>query len=134
MNNKTHTPKILIVDDDQSIIRALLMTLSRYGEIEAVNSGNKAIELLKGQSYDLILSDQEMVDGTGIDIFNYIRDHNLKTPLILITAFISEELLTLSIKSKLFTMIEKPFTNIQIINEVDVALIPFFKKDSISSN
>ena len=79
--------KILIVDDDPSIIRVLTAVLGGYGSITSVDGGNKAIEILKTLSFDLILTDYEMPQGTGLDLLEYMEKHGIKTPTIMITAF-----------------------------------------------
>ncbi len=73
--------KILLVDDEAEILEILetLITSEINCEIVKSASGNKAIaELKKDQEFDLILSDYNMADGNGADLFNFnVKNKNL---------------------------------------------------------
>ncbi len=79
--------RILLVDDEFEILEILeTLILSEINcEIVKSVSGNKAIEeLKKDQKFDLILSDYNMTDGNGADLFNYnVQNSNL--PFIFIS-------------------------------------------------
>ena len=62
-------PKILIVDDEPDICRALEFLLTKEGyDVSSVNSGEDAIEKIKQVSFDVIVTDIKMgkVDGMGV--------------------------------------------------------------------
>ena len=80
--------RILVVDDEPSIQRALERGLRDVGFIQTVRSGKGAMELLEGGAmFDVILSDVVMAEGTGIDLADWLQRHHprLKRRLILMT-------------------------------------------------
>ncbi|MEO5971730.1 MAG: response regulator [Bdellovibrionia bacterium] len=113
---------ILIVDDDTSVSRALDMIVFKYGKRSIVDSGNKAIKFLKFRTPDLILTDFEMQDGNGLELLEYVRSHNIKAPIIMITAFATKELVLSMIKQDIFGVIVKPFNQALVESLVEEAL------------
>ncbi len=80
--------RILIVDDEPSIHRALERGLREIGYVQSVRSGRGAIELLEGGAmFDVVLSDVIMPDGTGVELADWMARHRprLKRRLILMT-------------------------------------------------
>lgn len=77
--------KILIVDDNQFMRAILLNALNamQIGRVDVANSGNRAIGLMANNNYDLVITDLEMDDGSGIDLVQAIRaGGNLSDPLV----------------------------------------------------
>lgn len=120
--NTSHQKKILIVDDDKSIHRLLNFTLKHLGHITCVDSGNKAIQTLKEQAFDLILADYEMPEGNGMDVLDYLTETKNSTLTIMITAFGTKDLVVKSMEHHVFAFIEKPFTHDAVVNTVKDAL------------
>jgi CheY-like chemotaxis protein len=80
--------RILLVDDDPSIHRALTRGLSVLGYVQSVRSMPSAVELIEGgATFDAILADLVMPDGTGIELFEWLAKHDpkLKRRMILMT-------------------------------------------------
>lgn len=78
--------RVLIVDDDEPLLRAHARALTRQGfEVEAVTSGGAAEEAFKRTSYGVILSDIDMPGMDGITLLEHIRHHDLDVPVIMIT-------------------------------------------------
>lgn len=88
--------RVLYVDDSsdfREMVRAYLR--QRLGmEIMTANSGNEAIELLKqGCRYDLIISDYEMANGSGADLFKFATENRKFGLFILFTSHnVSDEM------------------------------------------
>ena len=66
-------PRLLIVDDEESIRSALRRTLRRDYEIQLAASGPEALELLKSFRPDVILSDHLMPEMTGLELVKRCR-------------------------------------------------------------
>ncbi|MFO0741445.1 MAG: EAL domain-containing protein [Labilithrix sp.] len=78
--------RVLIVDDDEPLLRAHARALTRQGfEVEAVTSGGAAEEAIQRTSYGVILSDIDMPGMDGITLLEHIRRHDLDVPVIMIT-------------------------------------------------
>lgn len=85
-NTKKHS--ILIVDDDADLRDIIRLQLENEGwTAETAESGNKAIQNLLTHTYDLILSDIRMADGTGLDLLKSVVITGNKTPVVLMTGF-----------------------------------------------
>lgn len=102
--------KILIVDDERSM-RELLTHILK-AERNAVNcapSAVDAINLMKSDIYDLVISDVRMPDMDGIELLEEIRRSSPDTMVILMTAFASLETARKAFKLGADDFIQKPF-------------------------
>ena len=77
---------ILIVDDD-AVVLALLSKVIRSNGLnaEAVDSAEKALEMLKDHTYDLILMDVNMRGMDGFSAVETIRGKGIRTPIIIVS-------------------------------------------------
>lgn len=85
--------KVLVVDDNINIISSLIELLMPYKvAVETVTSGEGAVELIKEETFDLVITDLAMPHGDGLFVMDKMRKElGLKTPIILLSAYISEE-------------------------------------------
>jgi len=66
--------RILVVDDELSLARAVAMLLERYGEVVVESSGERALERLEaGETFDIVLCDIVMPLMSGFELFRYIE-------------------------------------------------------------
>ncbi len=79
------TPKkILIVEDEKPMARALEMKLSHSGfEAQVANDGQAALDLLKTKKFDLILLDLMIPKVDGFGVMKELKDRKDKTPVII---------------------------------------------------
>ena len=81
--------KLLLVDDEPEILSLLEIIIESEFELEILkaDSGNKAIEVLGANSdVSLIISDYNMDDGTGGDLFNKVKEDSSPKPFLLLSA------------------------------------------------
>jgi len=84
--------KILIVDDERSLLEVLRLVFKRQGhEVAAASSVKEALKLLQDQLFSLVLSDIKMRDGNGLDLLREIRAESPDTPVVLMTAYATTE-------------------------------------------
>ena len=85
-------PKILLVDDDEAFLE-LFFSLSDTQGIDMIplTSAGKALEFLEKEPVDLIISDVQMPEMTGTELFSKVQHLYPDIPVILITAFGSTE-------------------------------------------
>lgn len=79
-------PPLLVVDDEEDIRELVAMAVEAEfdDDVIEVSSGNEAIALLEsGQRFDLIVSDYNMQEGTGGDLFRYVSEKKLGIPFVL---------------------------------------------------
>ncbi len=78
--------KLLIVEDDQAIVKSISEFLTGEGFlVEAVGGQRDAIEKLENRQYDLALLDLSLADGNGFSVCSYIKSHG-DLPVIFLTA------------------------------------------------
>jgi len=106
--------KILIVDDFSTmrkIIRNILTQLGFKNILEA-DDGTTALEILKKEKVDLIISDWNMPKMNGLELLKAVRsDETIKDiPFVMVTAEAQKENILEAIKYKVNQYIIKPFT------------------------
>lgn len=108
-------PKILIVDDEPDICKALKFLLKREGyDVASVNSGEEAIERLESDSFDVVLTDLKMGKFDGMDVLKKAKELNPDVQVIMMTAFASIESAVEAMKMGASDYISKPFLNEEI--------------------
>jgi two-component system response regulator HydG len=91
MNSKL---RILIVDDDPSMTRTLVDILSIAGhEAVAASSGSEALEKIRTQTFDCILTDIKMPEMNGVELYRLLREAQPGLPVVLMTAYAADELI-----------------------------------------
>jgi DNA-binding NtrC family response regulator len=115
--------KILLIDDDEGLIHFLGRFFERKGyEVSACLCGTTAIEKIENESFDLILLDYKMPDLNGIDILIKIKKSQVKTPVILMTAYGTTELTIQAMKHGAYDYLVKPFERKELSRVVSEAL------------
>ena len=80
--------KILIADDEKDFVEFLKSRLTgKNHSVEVVYDGKKALELIKSNLYDLIFLDHNMPELTGLELLRYVKKHNLKPKVAIITGY-----------------------------------------------
>lgn len=83
---KNAAPRILVVDDEQSMLDLLVYNLSKaHYEVLTANNGRRALELARQAGPDLILLDLMLPEVDGLDVCRELR-RDSKVPIIMITA------------------------------------------------
>jgi two-component system, OmpR family, alkaline phosphatase synthesis response regulator PhoP len=81
------SPSILLVDDDDSLAALLGGRLRREGyDVRTCSDALSAEEALKTQTFDVILLDVMLPDRSGFDFCAELRDRNIQTPVLMLTA------------------------------------------------
>jgi two-component system chemotaxis sensor kinase CheA len=92
MSRDLPEPRILIVDDSMLVRRVLVMTCRQMPElleatIDEAADGVEALEKLRAQSYDVVLSDIKMPRLDGVEMVRRVREElqDSRTPIVLIS-------------------------------------------------
>lgn len=101
--------KILIVDDERSIRNTLkdILEVESY-QVDVVESGIEAFELIKENNYDVVFSDIKMPQMDGVELLQKIKVNNPETPIIMISGHGTIETAVDCIKKGAYDFIEKP--------------------------
>ncbi len=101
--------RVLVVDDEPDIRELLELTLAKMGlGVEAVGSIGEAKERLKGERYDLCLTDMRLADGEGLELVRHIAALGTDLPVAVITAYGSAENAVAALKAGAFDYVSKP--------------------------
>lgn len=115
--------KILAVDDEIGILKLLEITLRKenFKHIETTSTGKDALQLIKTNSYDIILLDIMLSDINGFELCTEIRNLT-NTPIIFISARSTDfdKLTGLGIGGDDY--ITKPFNPLEVIARIKVIL------------
>ncbi len=121
--------KILVVDDEQSIrefFQILFRKMSSEGEISfkmvSAEDGQKALELVEKQSFDMIISDLKMPRLSGLELLEKVKPIQPDIIFILITAFDTAATAVKAMKMGAYDYISKPFNVDEIKLTISSAL------------
>src|SRR5882757_9997094 len=102
--------RILVVDDEESIREFLEIMLRKEGyEVTCAEDGQKALETIKKKSIDLVISDLQMPNMTGIELLKNVKDQYPEMLFMMITAFGTTETAVEAMKLGAYDYITKPF-------------------------
>jgi DNA-binding NtrC family response regulator len=80
--------KILVIDDDNSTRESLTMYLDELGySVRDADNGLKALELIKQDLPDLVITDMKMSGLNGIELAYVIKGLNLNIPIIMVSSY-----------------------------------------------
>ncbi len=103
--------KALVVDDEMTVCEAVKAILETEGmDILTTTSSLKAIELVRTNHFDLIVSDLKMPEMNGLDLYERIREISQDSVFIIITAYGTIPSAVDAIKKGVYDYIPKPFT------------------------
>jgi CheY-like chemotaxis protein len=118
--------RILIVDDDPSVLRSLQRLLSRHGyQVLEARDGNEAIRLWRDQGADLVITDLHMPQKDGIQTIIELLSHTPGIRIIAMSGGGQTKRLDLLGNATMLGVltIEKPFTLLEMITVVDQAFL-----------
>ncbi|MFQ6082246.1 MAG: sigma-54-dependent transcriptional regulator [Candidatus Aminicenantia bacterium] len=102
--------KILVVDDEKSILDLLQMVFKKQGYIiKTAMSSQRALEIIDDQEIDLIISDIKMPGMNGLELLKYVKQIDTTLPVIMITAYGSTRDAVEALKAGALDYIVKPF-------------------------
>lgn len=101
--------KILIIDDEKSIRRALreILEYEKY-EIEEAEDGPSGLEKLRSNSFDLVFCDIKMPKMDGMELLEKVQVEEIETPFVMISGHGNIETAVESIKKGAYDFIQKP--------------------------
>jgi len=115
--------KILIVDDDPSLLRLLGIRLSAAGyAVESAPNAKVALGQLKTFSPNLVISDLRMDGMDGMALFEHVRQQYPSMPVIIMTAHGTIPDAINATKQGVFSFLTKPFESQQLLDTVQQAI------------
>lgn len=112
--------KILVVDDEPLVVWSIVQALEPMKHyVDWAFNGKEAIQRIKNNMYDLLITDYKMPDVTGVEVIKKIKEINSSAKIIVITAYKNENELVEAIKNNLINrMIEKPYNLDDVLKSI----------------
>lgn len=112
--------KILIADDDAHIARVMSIWLTRHGHTAmCASNGRQALEILKAQSVDLVISDMNMPELDGLGFVKELRAYaGDRLPVIILSARCDQQELMDALASYGVKVYPKPFLPSYLVTEI----------------
>ena len=102
--------RILVVDDEESIREFLEIMLKKEGyEVTTAEDGAKAKDILTKKSFDMVISDLQMPNMTGIELLRHVKESYPDLVFMMITAFGTTETAVEAMKFGAYDYLTKPF-------------------------
>ncbi|KWT91960.1 response regulator [Candidatus Magnetominusculus xianensis] len=112
--------KILIIDDDKSLLKSSMMILRAEGyDVETEQESKNAVERITAGGYDLTITDIRMPNITGLEIIAEMRRRGMEEPVILMTAYADLPAAIDAIRRGAFDFLLKPFNPDDFILSVE---------------
>ena len=118
------TANVLFVDDEQNILETLkrFMRNSQYQCFYA-NSGHDALEILKNEVIDVVVSDMKMPEMTGEELLREVAKTYPETIRIVLSGISEDELVMGAInEGHIWGFIHKPWNNVELAQSIDQAV------------
>jgi len=115
--------KILIVDDEE-VMRDFLFDVLESFDVEKACDGDEAIAKLKGNKYDLIITDMKMPGASGEEVVRFAREKYPDSKIIIISGYSTLFSVSNALRCGVSAFLSKPFTIKQIRAEVEKSLNP----------
>ncbi|WP_209122070.1 response regulator transcription factor [Alkalihalobacillus sp. BA299] len=117
------TQRLLVVDDEESIVTLLQFNLEQAGyEVATAMDGASAFQLAKLQQFDLIVLDLMIPEMDGLDVCKQLRLNKVMTPILMLTAKDDEFDKVLGLELGADDYMTKPFSPREVVARVRAIL------------
>jgi len=115
--------KILIVDDEVSIVTLLTFNIERAGfETDVAYDGEVAIQKAETGAFDLIILDLMLPKLDGLEVCKYLRQHKIDTPILMLTAKDDESDKIIGLELGADDYLTKPFSPKEVVARIKAIL------------
>ena len=127
--------KLLVVEDEPEMLSGIADNLEFEGyEVDIAENGEIAIEKLESHNYDLVISDVMMPKVSGFDLVKYMKNNDIKSGLILLTARSQEIDKVRGLELGADDYISKPFSLREFLARVKAVLRRYSNQKNIAIN
>jgi DNA-binding NtrC family response regulator len=114
---------VLLVDDDPNTLASLSRAFRLAGhEATVCDNAARAVELIRTESFDVILSDVVMPGKSGVELLEDLKKAGVKTPIVLISGQANIEMAVKATKLGALDFLEKPISTDKLLVTVENAL------------
>jgi len=110
------TQRILLVEDEPGLREVLTLALEGAGFCcEAAAGVEEGLQALRETTFDGVLSDLKLKDGSGIELLTWMKEQGLETPVVIMTAYATTETTVQALNQGAVDFITKPFKHEELI-------------------
>ncbi|RLB28388.1 MAG: response regulator, partial [Deltaproteobacteria bacterium] len=118
----SHSPHVLLVEDEPSVANGLKMVLAEEGfGVDVAMTGLEALDTFRGNGFDLVVADLRLPDIDGMEVIRQIKEERPETKVVIITGYPSVSSAVESAKIGVSDYLRKPFTSDDFLGAVDQA-------------
>jgi len=111
-------PRILIVDDERSLLDLLQIVLSRSGyEVDTVDNEDDAVRRFRADPPDLVLLDLNLGGVGGLEVLKLFKAHDPLVPVIVITAYSTWDNAVEAMRLGAYDFLKKPFDDNDLVRD-----------------
>lgn len=111
---------VLIAEDDELILKTIEHKLKKEGfEVRLTRNGQEAMELLKSENFDLLISDIMMPFASGIEILAELKNLQKKMPVLMLSGMGQEEIILEAFDLGAADFMVKPFSPNELIIRIN---------------
>ena len=108
-----------MVDDDPTVRKFLVEALSEAGHsVAAAEEGTRAIEMVRADRFDLVVTDLMMPGSSGIEVLQAVKQVSPSTEVIVLTAYASLDAAIEALRHGAYDFITKPLDDIDSLHRV----------------
>ena len=124
--------RVLIVDDEKDIHRALRLILEKEGyEVETAETSRESIELLKARPFHVVISDFRLPDFDGLELLRMVKIQHPQVEFILMTGYGTIDIAVQAIREGAYDFVQKPVKRLGLLRALEKA---FEKRDLLAEN
>jgi EAL domain-containing protein (putative c-di-GMP-specific phosphodiesterase class I) len=123
MNQDSAAAQVLLVDDDEQLLRVHTRALVRHGlSVHGATSGAAALAELEQTSFDVIVSDIDMPGMSGIELLARVRERDLDVPVLVLTGAPSLQTAIAATEQGVLRYLTKPVELSALLKMIDDAV------------
>jgi CheY-like chemotaxis protein len=115
------TERIVIIDDEKAITATMQSILSNLGyRVTTFTDGLAALAEIKSSSnnFDIIITDYSMPEITGLELTKELKKSGIRTPVILASGYVEENIKSAALNAGVSTVIAKPINTYQLTDAI----------------
>lgn len=113
--------KILVVDDDENVLKSILNILREKGyETSIAKNGKEALMKIEDEFFNVLLLDIRLPDMTGIELLSLIKDTKPKMKKIILTGYPDAKTAIDAVNKKADAYLIKPYNPNELLEQIDL--------------
>jgi DNA-binding NtrC family response regulator len=119
---KSNGNNVLVVDDENAVCQIVQRMLSdEQYQVQTSQSVADALRAIEQKPFDVYVMDENLPDGSGLDVAERIRSKGSEAPIILISGYDASSVASRAEKFRISDFLQKPFSRETICNAVKKA-------------